>query len=245
MSPRARRVALIAALACVILAVAAAAAIRRFEVGQRPAEAARLAGIVGLRPGMTVAEVGAGSGALAAEMARLVGPDGKVIATELGEAQLAALRARRAALPNLTVLAAGEHETNLQGGCCDVVYMHWVYHHLTDPAAVIASAMHALKPSGRLAVIEFDPNWIRNWSTPRGVPDRGGHGVPKDMLVREMKSFGLTLEGDIVGWNDWSYLAVFGSTADRGMTRPRRTRSYPVFAATRDAAATLPFEQGF
>ena len=192
-----------------------------------------MAAALGIRPGMTVAEIGAGTGAMAVEMARIVGRDGQVIATELGPGKLAAIRetARRAGVSNLSVLAAAEHATNLPLACCEAIYMQRVYHHLTDPAGVIESARQALKPGGRLAVIDFEPGGIKNLSTPRGVPDRGGHGVPKDALVREMRSFGLMLRGGLVDWPDGEYLGVFVATSSGSRTKPRTTREIPALAA--------------
>ena len=233
MSRRRGRMVLAAASTCAVLAVVALLAHRYLEAGSQPARAARLASELGIRPGMTVAEIGAGYGGMAVEMARVVGSRGQVYATELGARQLDAIRsaARRANLGNLTVVVAGEHEANLPEGCCDAVYMQRVYHHLTDPAGIIASVRHALKPGGRLALVEFEPNWIRNWSAPRGVPDRGGHGVPKGMLVREMRSFGFGLRGGIAEWPDWEYVAVFSTTTSDGLASPRRaTPAIPMVA---------------
>lgn len=181
------------------------------EARDRPARAAHLAEALGLSPGDVVAEIGAGGGEMAIEMARIVGPSGQVIATEMRESQLEDIRraARRAGLTNITVLLAGERDSNLPSRCCDAVYMQRVYHHLTDPAAVIASIGRALKPEGRLGVMDFEPGWIANGWVPEGVPDRGGHGVPKEMLLREMKEYGFHSRGAIGDLGDNLYLAVF------------------------------------
>ncbi len=234
MPRRVRRAALAVVAAIFVLFVAAVPAIRYLEARDRPAEAARLAVELDIRPGMTVAEIGAGTGAMAVEVARIVGSGGHVIATELGEGQLAAIRdaARRANLANIAVIAAAEHETNLPADCCDAIYMQRVYHHLTDPAGVIASARRALKTGGRLGVIDFEPGPIRNLWTPRGVPNRGGHGVPKEALVREMRSFGFTLHNDLLAWPDGQYLAVFSATPAGSNTKPGTTRRVPAFAAS-------------
>ncbi len=217
-----------------VLLVAAASLIRSLEARGRPAEAARLATDLGIGPGATVAEIGAGDGALAVEMARLVGARGRVIATELGDRRLRALQgaAARAGLTNVTVIPAGEHETNLPAGCCDAIYMRRVYHHLTDPPGVMTSALRALKPGARLGVVDFEPSGIGRLWTPRGVPERGGHGVPQHSLVAEMKSFGFVLRNDIVPWPDRMYLAVFERAASRSNTPLRRPmRQMPVFAS--------------
>ena len=185
--------------------------IRYLEARDRPEQARRLAEALRVAPGSTVAEVGAGNGAMAVEMARLVGPGGRVIATEVTESQLEDIRraARRAGLTNITVLLAGELDSNLPAGCCDAVFMQRVYHHLRNPAPVMASVARALKPEAHLGIVDFEPGGIRNLSTPRGVPERGGHGVPREMLLREMKEHGFETVGEVEQFGDEQYLAVF------------------------------------
>lgn len=200
-----------AAAALVGLLAVGSLSIRYLEARDRPEQARRLAEALGFGPGSTVAEVGAGDGGMAVEVARIVGPEGRVIATEVSQQQLEDIRqrARRAGLNNVTVLLAGERDSNLPAGCCDAVYMQRVYHHLTAPEPVIASVARALKPDGRLAVIDFEPSWMGNLSTPAGVPDRGGHGVPKQVLQREMEEYGWGPVGRMEDFGDRLYLAVF------------------------------------
>lgn len=158
-------------------------------------ESARLVRVLDLRPGMTVADVGAGDGAYALAIAKVVGPTGHVFATEMEQDQRDDIQsaATHAGLANVTVLAAGTDTTNLAAGCCDVVLMRGVYHHLTAPAAIDASICAALKPGGLFAVVDFPPSfWLSPW-TPEGIPaDRGGHGIPIDVLVREVEAAGFT-----------------------------------------------------
>lgn len=195
----------------VAVTLAASATIRYLHATEQPELAARLSEALAVGAGAAVAEIGAGDGVMAIQMARIVGPQGKVIATELTERQLESIRrnAAGAALTNVVVVLAGQTDTNLPAGCCDAVYMQRVYHHLASPAPVIASIARALKPGGRLAVMEFEPGWIANFTTPPGVPDRGGHGVPKPMLVREMQEHGFRSVGEITDFGSELYLAVF------------------------------------
>ena len=140
-----------------------------------------------LKPGMTVADVGAGFGAWTVRLSSVVGPGGRVFATDIGEPQLDALRAsvQREGLTNVTVLAGGTDTTNLPALCCDAILIRDAYHHLTQPAAVVKSLAGALKPGGRLAVIDFPPR--AQSDVPSGVPaDRLGHGVPPEVVEREV-----------------------------------------------------------
>jgi ubiquinone/menaquinone biosynthesis C-methylase UbiE len=150
-------------------------------------ELPELAKLFELKPGMTVADVGAGFGAWTVRFARTVGPSGRVYATDIGTAQLAALRdtAQREKLANVTVLEGAADTTNLPALCCDAILIRDAYHHLTQPSAIVKSLAAALKPGGRLAVIDFPPR--TNSEVPSGVPaDRLGHGVPPEVVQREV-----------------------------------------------------------
>jgi SAM-dependent methyltransferase len=80
-------------------------------------------------------------------------------ATDIGAEQLAALRdtVLRERLENVTVLEGSAGSANLPDGCCDAVFLRDVYHHLTQPEEFAKSVVAALKPGGRLAIIDFEP----------------------------------------------------------------------------------------
>ena len=138
-----------------------------------------------LKPGMTVADVGAGFGAWTAQFAKVVGPSGRVYATDIGSAQLAALRDAAGRHPNVMVVEGAAETTNLPSGCCDAILIRDAYHHLTQPDAIVKSLAAALKPGGRLAVIDFRPR--PNTEVPSGVPsNRQGHGVPVEVVEKEV-----------------------------------------------------------
>jgi predicted methyltransferase len=150
-------------------------------------EVPQLVDLLELKPGMTVADVGAGFGAWTVRFARAVGPTGRVYATDLGAPQLAALRqyVEKEKLTNVIVLEGAETSTNLPFTCCDAVLIRDAFHHLTRPEDMILSLAAALKPGGRLAVVDFPPR--PNTEVPAGVPaNRGGHGVPQAVVEREV-----------------------------------------------------------
>jgi precorrin-6B methylase 2 len=170
------------------------------QVRSAESEVPELVKLLALKPGMTVADVGAGFGAWTIGFARFVGMSGRVYATDIGEAQLAAIRAYAAkeGLTNVTVLEGGTDTTNLPPGCCDAILIRDAYHHLTRPEAIVRSLAAALKPGGRLAVIDFPPR--PNSGVPDGVPaDRLGHGVPPEIVEREVGMV-LTHERTIPNW---------------------------------------------
>ena len=159
-----------------------------FAYGDDEAEVERLADVLDIQPGDTVADVGAGDGWLSIEVATLVGESGQVFATELSADRRDAIRTAVAAagLDNVTVVEAGEHETNLPPSCCDAIFLRRIYHHLTDPAATNASLHAALKPGGRLAVVELEFNgFLRPL---RGWP----HWTDDAQVVTEVTAAGLT-----------------------------------------------------
>ena len=148
-------------------------------------EVPELAKLFELKPGMTVADVGAGFGAWTMEFAKVVGPSGRVYASDIGAAQLAALREAAKKHSNVTVVEGAVTSTNLPAGCCDAILIRDAYHHLTEPEPIVKSLAAALKPGGRLAVIDFPPR--ANSQVPSGVPaNRRGHGVPPDVVESEV-----------------------------------------------------------
>jgi precorrin-6B methylase 2 len=177
-------------------------------------EMPRLAEMLMLQPGMTVADVGAGFGAWTMRFARVVGPQGRVYASDLGAAQLTALResVRRERLDNVTVVEAGASSTNLPPLCCDVILIRDAYHHFTSPDEIARSLAASLKPGGRLAVIDFPPR--PNTDVPAGVrANRRGHGVPPAIVQEEVGTV-LTHVRTVLDWSPESqpaslYLVLF------------------------------------
>ena len=112
---------------------------------------------LGVGSGMVVADVGAGTGYFTVRIARRVGATGQVIATDLQPEMLRMLDARlsREKLTNVRLVRAGDHDAALPADCCDLVLMVDVYHELADPPAILAGIRHALRPRGRLVLIEY------------------------------------------------------------------------------------------
>ncbi len=163
----------------------------------------RLASVAELRPGMSVADVGAGEGEIAVFMAARLGPSGRLYATEVNAWRLrrAKERAAAAGLTNVIPVRAGDTTTGLSAGCCDVIYLRRVYHHLEDPVAIGTGIYSALRPGGRLVVIEMQ--------TPGWLPDRLQHGTAPEALRKGVESAGFVLERRIEWWSPIDYCLVF------------------------------------
>src|SRR5687768_10375491 len=125
------------AFASLILArgIAQQTALTNEQLKSAEIEVPRLVQVLELKPGMTVADVGAGFGAWTMAFSRWIGPAGRVYASDIGAAQLTALResVQRERLNNVTVIEAGPNTTNLPPLCCDAILIRDAYHHFTSP----------------------------------------------------------------------------------------------------------------
>jgi len=173
-------------------------------------EMKQLASLMDWKPGTIVADLGAGDGRYAFAAAQLVGPSGKVFATEIDQEKLAALKSEvtKRHLANMVVIDSKEADTNLPAECCDAIFLRRVYHHLTKPAEFDQSLLRSLKPGGRLAIIEFPPR--SGLAHVEGVPaNRGGHGIPQKIVIEELTSAGLQLVKTVSDWPADDYLVLF------------------------------------
>lgn len=110
-----------------------------------------------LREGMAVADVGAGTGLFTLAIAERVGPEGKVYAVDVQPYFLDHIgqSARAAKLDNVTLVRADQASSKLPEGSVDLVLMVDSYHHVEQPAAYLASIFAALRPGGRLVVVDY------------------------------------------------------------------------------------------
>jgi len=155
-------------------------------------DSARLVEVLLIQRGDAVADIGAGSGGLAERMAQAVGREGRVYATEVNPQRLDDLRTlARGSDPNIVVVEGAPAQANLPDGCCDAIYMRHVYHHFGEPASMNASLYRALKPGGKLAVVDFTPK--TGTSAPAGQRASGdAHGVMQETVVDELSAAGFT-----------------------------------------------------
>jgi predicted methyltransferase len=112
---------------------------------------------LGLAPGMVVADVGAGSGYMTGLLARKVAPGGRVYATDI-QPEMIELLEERVADEKLTnvvpVLGLGD-DPKLPDGAIDLLLLVDVYHELSEPQQMLRGLRKALKPGGKLVLLEY------------------------------------------------------------------------------------------
>ncbi|MCJ7586692.1 MAG: class I SAM-dependent methyltransferase, partial [Candidatus Aminicenantes bacterium] len=119
----------------------------------------RIMDAIGLKPGMVIGEVGAGTGRISVWLARRVGPQGKVFANDIDAEALDRLwaRAKRLKFGNVETVLGKSDDPLLPRDALDIAFMINVYHHLEKPQAILVAIRPSLKPGGVLAIVERDP----------------------------------------------------------------------------------------
>jgi len=161
------------------------------EAPSRAVEALELA------PGMVVADIGAGSGYYTVRMARKVGPTGKVFATDIQVGMLSLLmrRVNSEGINNVVPVQGAVDDPRLAPASIDLALMVDVYHELAAPQAFVRKLRDALKPGGRLVLIEFRKE------DPR-VPIQEAHKMSVEQVRQELDADGYAIDKviDVLPW---------------------------------------------
>lgn len=179
------------------------AALRAFQT-----EADAIADILQLAPGAIVADIWAGDGRWSVDLARRLAPDGHVYVVAGPDDPVEDIYRNVAAaeLDNLTILSAEpDHALGwLQADCCDALLVRAVYHDLPDRVPVTRQLFDEIRPGGRLALIDFEPD------SPQAVP---GHSIPEAVVIQEVTGVGFEMTRTIRDWTEGTYCVVFEKPA--------------------------------
>jgi ubiquinone/menaquinone biosynthesis C-methylase UbiE len=154
-----------------------------------------------LTAGMQIADIGAGTGFLLREIAKLVGEQGQVFAVDIQPEMLGKLKNLQKNYRNITPILASELKTNLAPNSTDLAIMVDVYHELAYPFEVIQDTMQALKKNGRLALVEYR-------GEDDSVPIKSSHKMTEAQIIKEMSVHGLQYEKTIKNL-PWQHIVIF------------------------------------
>lgn len=144
-----------------------------------------------LRPGMTVADVGAGTGYFSRHLSAAVGAGGSVLAADTEPELVAYLRERaeREGTSNLVPILASPENPRLPAAGSDLVLIVDTFHHIDDRVGYARNLKQTLRPRGRVAIVDW-----RDRDLPVG-PDRA-HKLAREKVVAEMTAAGYRLAGE-------------------------------------------------
>lgn len=172
-------------------------------------EPRQLVRLLGIKSGMTVADLGAGSGYYVVRLSPIVGPKGRVIAEDVMPEYLQVLRkrVRDLGLHNVTVTLGEPHDPALRTGSVDIAILVHMYHEVTQPYGMLYNLVPALKSDARVGIVDaFAPT--------------SEHGTPPSLLRCELAAVGYReVSFDRLKGSD-TYLAIFAPPSVASRTRP-------------------------
>ena len=158
-----------------------------------------------IKPGMTIADIGAGSGVISMLMARELGKGGQVLAVDIQDEMLERLqkRCRIAGITNVKPVKGTIKSPNLKPGSVDLIVMVDVYHEFSFPYEMTLELAQSLKPGGRIA-------WVEYRKEDRTVPIKLVHKMTEAQVKKEASQteFGLRFV-ETIGVLPWQHIVLF------------------------------------
>ncbi|MBV9078528.1 MAG: methyltransferase domain-containing protein [Methylobacteriaceae bacterium] len=179
----------------------------------RANEVGQVARLLGIKPGETVADIGAGAGYYTLRLAPMVGPDGRVLAQDVTPAYLAELQRAVASrrLANVSIGLGEAHDPRLPPGSVDVAILIHMYHEIAQPFGLLDNLGPALTGGGRVGIVDADD-----------IPSR--HGTPPALLRCELAAAGYRETGFHTLTGGSGYLAIFAAPAPDARPDPAAIR---------------------
>lgn len=158
---------------------------------------------LGLKPGMTVADIGAGSGTISFPMAKIVGPKGKVLAIEIQQEMLdiIASKARKAKVTNVIGVLGTIKDPKIAPSSADLMLLVDVYHEFDHPYEMVANMVKGLKRGGKLVLVEYR-------GEDENVPIKELHKMTEAQVKKEMSPFPLKFVENKT-MLPWQHLLIF------------------------------------
>jgi ubiquinone/menaquinone biosynthesis C-methylase UbiE len=174
------------------------------ESRQREEDCQKMLAALGVKPGMAVCDLGCGNGFYTLQLAKLVGEDGKVFAVDIQSEMLSLMekRAKPGELDNVKLVLGTLIDPELEKSSCDLILLVDVYHEFSHPVHMLSKIREALKPDGRVVLVEFrleDPQ----------VPIKLLHKMSKEQMNRELTANGFKLAQE---YDDlpWQHMMFYG-----------------------------------
>jgi len=146
---------------------------------------------LGLGEGSVVADVGAGNGRDSWVFAEIVGEKGTVFAEEIFENKVESIRkkARQKGLSQVRAVLGRSDDPCLPPESVDVIYMHYVYHHMAKPRPMLRGMWRCLKPGGYFVVVDRHRGTLRDW-VKRSLRQKKHFWIAETTIVREAREEG-------------------------------------------------------
>ena len=154
-----------------------------------------------LKPGMTVADIGAGTGYFSRKIATRVGNTGTVYTVDVQPEMVGKLKFAAKSHANIKPVLSTETDVMLPVNSLDLAIMVDVYHELAYPYEVMKSVLRALKPNGRLVLVEYRAEDDR-------VPIKASHKMSETQIKREMAALPLTWQSTL-SHLPWQHVVIF------------------------------------
>ena len=173
-------------------------------------EPGQLVRLLGIKSGMAVADIGAGSGYYVVRLSPIVGSKGRIIAEDIVPKYLQSLRTRvrKLGLQNVVISLGEPHDPKLPADSVDIAILVHMYHEIEQPYALLYNLVPALRPQARVGIVDaFAPT--------------SKHGTPPNLLRCELAAVGYReISFDRLTGSD-AYLAVFAPPSVSGRPRPQ------------------------
>ncbi|HET7493446.1 MAG TPA: methyltransferase domain-containing protein [Bradyrhizobium sp.] len=173
-------------------------------------ETGEIARLLELKSGMTVGDIGAGSGYHTVRLSKLVGAAGSVIAEDVTRDYLTELARRvgRLKLTNVKFALGEPHDPRLPASSLDAAILVHMYHEIAQPYAFLYNLASALKPGARIGIVDLE----------RPTSE---HGTPIELLRCELTAVGYREVATYQLAGDGGYLAVFSPPQEAERKSPR------------------------